>query len=128
MKVKITERGAHGPSGNPLEVGKVFDIPGGKLPAFLVGKVTVIGEEPPVEGKIEGKTAIKNPEKKEPAKKEPEKTGDPQKTEQPVEDEISKMSDEQLSEAYKAAKGRAHHPDMKRENIEAVVREAKNDT
>ncbi|MEO0955673.1 MAG: hypothetical protein AAFU81_01595 [Pseudomonadota bacterium] len=144
MKVKITERGAHGPDEFEFKVGKVYDLveiytklhgytekdgdkvldadDNIKIPSYLVGKCVVIGEEPLVEASTEGKQAIVNPEKKEPEKKEPEKTGDSDKTVEP--DEISQMSDEELSEKYKTAMGKAHHPQMKRENIEAAVREA----
>lgn len=89
MKVKITERGAHGPKiknapkGYAFEVGKVYDIEEIyehlhevkdwetveddegrlKIPSYLVGKCVVIGEEAPAEMDTEGKTAVKNPAK-----------------------------------------------------------------
>lgn len=89
MKVKITERGAHGPKikqapkGYAFEVGKVYDIEEIyehlhnikdwetveddegrlKIPSYLVGKCVVIGEEAPADMDTEGKTAVTNPAK-----------------------------------------------------------------
>lgn len=130
MKIKVTERGAHH-GGKAIEVGTVFEIEGDTIPSFLVGKVMVLGSREKAKPIPEGKTAVTNPAAKAP-EKEPEKTedkkdDDPSKSEggdDKVEDEISKMSDEELSEKFKTAMGKAHHPQMKRENIEAAVREA----
>jgi len=61
MKIKITEKGVYN-NGKRVAVDTVFDVPGGVIPSWLVGKVTII-EGAPAKAKAvpQGKTAITNP-------------------------------------------------------------------
>lgn len=66
MKIKITERGAHGPKDFVFEVGKVYELPKDMtaIPSYLVGKCIVIGNDAPaqVAAQDTGKAAINNPQ------------------------------------------------------------------
>ena len=44
MRVEITQKGVHGPDGKPIPVGEEVAVKGDKMPAWLVGKATVIKE------------------------------------------------------------------------------------
>jgi len=61
MKIKITEKGVYN-NGKRVAVDTVFDVPGGVIPSWLVGKVAII-EGAPAKAKAvpQGKTAITNP-------------------------------------------------------------------
>lgn len=44
MKVRITEKGAHGANGERLSVGQEFEVKGDIMPGYLVGKAKVISK------------------------------------------------------------------------------------
>lgn len=45
MKFKVTEKGVHTQSGEKVPVGTVLELPGGKVPGYLVGKGAAIDED-----------------------------------------------------------------------------------
>jgi hypothetical protein len=64
MKIKVTEKGVYDQKGKRVAVGTVFDVPGGVIPSWLVGKVAIIeGAPAKAQAVPEGKTAITNPAK-----------------------------------------------------------------
>lgn len=137
MKIRITAPGCFGARGE-IEVGAEFEVKA--APKGWEGRYLVLGAggdpvtaAPAPAPKSEAKTAITNPASAPAPNPNPAPTGDVDngKTSEGdgggEGDEISKMTDEQLSEAYKTAMGKAHHPQMKRVNIEAALREALKD-
>lgn len=119
MKIRITAPGCFGAKGE-IEVGTEFEVKA--APKGWEGRYIVLGKggDPVNTAKQaqapapEQKQAITNPAQQ------------PQAPAQPtIDDDVSKMTDEELSEEFKTALGKAHHPQMKRENIEAAIREAR---
>lgn len=130
MKIKVTEKGVYDQKGKRVAVGTPFTVPGGVIPSWLVGKVVIIEGAPAKAQTIPAaKTAITNPAPSAPQKGDDDtgadKTGDDQSTGEG--DTVSQMTDEELADYFKEAKGKAPHPQMKRENMEAAVREALKD-